>query len=281
MKVLIDGDVLLYRNLFAAEHKNYLIEHNGIKEFKSKKELNEYTKANNCTETEVWQDHQVEPLQFALSNIRNSIDAIRFKLKAEQESIYLSGRNNFRYRIATVRPYKGNRDVTHKPVYLSEGREWLQSKYGAIVVDGIEADDALGIEAAKNLKGSIIVTNDKDLKQIPCWHYNWTTPTEEPVYASPKDAGLFFFQQVLSGDATDNVPGIEGLGPTGARGILDGCKSVSDAETRVLGAYRDRYGKGEGDRRFLETARLVKIHTAEDEVSNLWKPSFVQLVLET
>lgn len=279
MKVLIDGDVLLYRNLFAAEHKNYLIEHNGIKEFASKKELNEYTKANNCAEATVWQDHQVEPLQFALSNIRNSLDSIRSKLKTTEETIFLSGGNNFRYRIATVRPYKIDRDPAHKPVYLQEGREWLCSKYGATITDGIEADDALGIEACVDPQNSTIVTNDKDLKQISCWHYNWTK-AEAPVYISPKQAKMWFYSQLLTGDATDSIPGVEGIGPVTASKILEKIKTPQEAEAIILKKYREVYGKF-GDYRFLECGRLVYILRQKEDKNKLWYPQYVKLDLVT
>src|SRR5688572_31643190 len=45
--------------------------------------------------------------------------------------------------------------------------------------------------------------------------------------------------------------------------------------TTLFRSYRKRYGIPEGDRRFLETGRLVKIRQHEKE--EIWTPKFVQL----
>jgi hypothetical protein len=58
---------------------------------------------------------------------------------------------------------------------------------GAVVVDGMEADDALAIEQTQyNLdmgeECSVICSRDKDLRQVPGYHYGWEA-WNAPEYA--------------------------------------------------------------------------------------------------
>jgi len=56
-------------------------------------------------------------------------------------NIILSGPGNFRDSIATIKPYKGNRDPTHIPVHYSAIRQYMIDQYCAVVIHGREADD--------------------------------------------------------------------------------------------------------------------------------------------
>ena len=69
-----------------------------------------------------------------------------------------------------------------KPKWHEQLKEYLILSYNAEIAHGQEADDALGIaqceldSTGKTTQGikpnSVIVSIDKDLKQIPGWHYN-------------------------------------------------------------------------------------------------------------
>lgn len=271
---IYDLDVVLFRGCFAAEKKIYYAElpDKGVIQFSSKKEYNEWLKTDPGT-SEFWVEHVVEPVENAIQNCKTIIEGCHNALGGLSQRFFLSGPNNFRYGIATVKPYKGNRDPKHRPVWLQEARDWAVKHLFADIADGCEADDLVGIASVRNPQ-SVIISNDKDLGQLVGWHYNFVTK-EGPYYVSPKDAKLFFYEQVIAGDSTDNIPGLEGVGPAGARRLLEGVSSPSEAENRALAAYREKYGKGEGDRRFLETGRLVKIRTSVEET--LWEPKWVKL----
>lgn len=272
--VLYDMDVVLFRCLFAAEHRNYGVEIDGcIKWFPDWKSCKKFTKAREI-DTEIWTEHTIEPWENARANIRNTVYAIRKRLQPKQEQFFLSGEDNFRFSVATVLPYKGNRDKAHRPVYLKQGRSFATDELRAITSRG-EADDGIGISASNwDPRELCIVTNDKDLKQIPGWHYDFTKDVD-PRFIGKREANLYFFQQLLSGDSTDNIPGIEGIGPVGAKELLEGCTGVREAEERCLAAYRNKYGSPEGDRRFLETGRLVYLLRRDGEP--LWSPRYIQL----
>ena len=65
---------------------------------------------------------------------------------SERTRILLQGGGNYRDRIATILPYKGNRDPCKRPVYYDEMREYLIEYFGAELNTGMETDDACGIE---------------------------------------------------------------------------------------------------------------------------------------
>jgi len=273
---IYDGDTILYRGCFATEKRKYVAAcaDGSSMAFENKKDYNSWAKANPMPH-EMWEDHQVEPVENAIHIVKQIIDGCHSAIGGLEQRFLLSGKNNFRYKIATIKPYKGNRDPAHKPVHLQEVREWAIKYLGAEVIDGKEADDGVGILATNAARGVCIISNDKDLSQLPGRHFNFVT--KEAFDVTKRQAGLYFFQQLISGDATDNIPGIEGIGYAGAIKILAGCSGVREAETRVLQEYRRRYGVPEGDRRFLETGRLVKIHTSSEEINNLWYPKYVEI----
>lgn len=132
----------------------------------------------------------------------------------------------------TVYPeYKANRKGSRKPLTHKMVREWIldgcpeecyggDARYEVIQWPGLEADDVMGIMATR-APDSIICTIDKDLRTVPGLHYNFDKPEEGVVRVSPEEAERFFLQQCVSGDATDGIPGIKGVGPKKAAGLLD------------------------------------------------------------
>lgn len=254
MKVLIDGDIFRYRCAFAAERSRYLVEltnasrHKEYMEFEGKKEAESYgervTKGVNGAFYKLWNRKDLQPLENCLqivkSSIENALEAIlaRHPNETLDYTIWLSGKKNFRDVVAVSKPYKGNRDSVPKPTYYVDVATYLVEHWAATWTDGIEADDALGIAAmAAKERGEsyCIVSNDKDLKQIPGLHYDWIKKEFHTV--SPKDAKFQLFSQVLSGDTTDNIPGLEGIGPATAAKILEGAQSPEEMVDRVVKAY--------------------------------------------
>ncbi len=68
-------------------------------------------------------------------------------------------------------------------------------------------------------EGDIIATIDKDLNQVPGRHYDWNKGIR---YTVSRELGLWYFlRQMLLGDATDNIPGVPGLGEKKADALLD------------------------------------------------------------
>ncbi len=180
----------------------------------------------------------------------------------EPPKLYLTGTGNFRFNIAKRRDYKGNRKQI-KPFHYKYIKAYLQSQWGAEVVNGMEADDALCIEQTSRIhsRDTIICSRDKDLKQCPGFHYTWECGKQGswgPAWVDsvgslqlkgPKKlvgtGTLFFYSQLLTGDSTDTYDGLPGCGPIRAHAILDGASSPDEMYQRVLEAYRSKFEDAE------------------------------------
>jgi 5'-3' exonuclease len=179
----------------------------------------------------------------------------------EDYQVFLTGRGNFRYDIAVTHEYKGNRKSVDKPQHLQEIRQHMEENWSAIVSEGEEADDLIGIWATKYGPEAIVISIDKDMLQIPCTHYN---PNKREFKTMTEFEGLkFFYTQILTGDRADNIVGLYGIGPAKANVLLGDCETEQDLYEACLRAYG-----GEEDR-VIENARLLWLRRYEGQV---WEP---------
>lgn len=130
--------------------------------------------------------------------------------------IYVSGENNFRKKIAVTKPYKGNRATMVAPRFLNFCKSYLVDKYHAIRMHGYEADDGIASDMVQN--GAIHCGIDKDIKQIQGKHYNYVNKEWDTI--SEDQARLNLFRQVLTGDISDNIPGLPRVGVKTAEKII-------------------------------------------------------------
>ena len=174
---------------------------------------------------------------------------------------YLTGKDNYRHDIAKTQPYKGNRKDAARPIHLPRLREYLHTAWDFRVVNGQEADDAIGIHATSLRDKSVIVTIDKDLDMIPGHHYN--PVKKESYYIDDKEAIKNFYRQILTGDKVDNIEGLRGIGPKKADKIL----AEADTELKMYEAVLKAYDNNQ--ERVIENGQLLWIRRQEDE---LWQP---------
>ncbi len=157
--------------------------------------------------------------RWALANVKTVIADVLDLFDKDSAKLYLTGSGNYRDYMASIQQYKGNRDPSHKPKYYREIKQYLVEVWHAEVIHGREADDALGVaQYQAEPDTTVIVTIDKDLDNIPGWHYNWRK--KELYYIEPERADYLFWMQVLQGDKTDNIQGIPNIGPKKAEKIL-------------------------------------------------------------
>lgn len=204
-----------------------------------------------------------------------------FELYNDKEyEMYLTSqdKSNFRFKLAKTRPYKGYRDKKKKPTYLKPIRDYLIADYGAQVVSGMEADDALGIRQTELLKDNdfrdvILISDDKDLHQIVGLHGDFKGNITEckdnlghlDLVQRPnkrwvlKGTGLrFFYAQVLMGDRCDDVPGLHRYGDVKTYQTLKDCQDEKQLYKAALAAYN-------GDTTLMdEMASLVWILKEKD-----------------
>lgn len=279
MIVHVDGDVIVYRAGFACEKTLYHVHYlgggkerirtfDGAKEYKSFIDETDFGPAGHWVETEL----RVEPEEAALYNVRSILRSIADDLQVdldEEVKVYLSGPENYRIGVATLKPYKGNRDPTKKPVHAPAIKELLRNRYNCKVSDGQEADDDMA-QAHFQLwtldpDSTCIATIDKDLDTIPGMHYNFAK--KEKYIVTPREAKLNFWKQMLTGDTVDNIPGIPGVGHSKAKKLLGDLyvqddRPLSEVEKAaydiVLAEYQKAYGE-KADEALLEMGRLLFI----------------------
>lgn len=234
---LIDGDELVYKVGHLCQKTYRLLKHpkKGTFQFDSKQEAVEWLESD---KDEAWiMEELVVPVperavQYHLERITafikertKCIDYITFLTSDDKE--------NFRYKIATILPYKGNRETEHRPYYWHYIRDMIMQQYKGKMETDCEADDGMSktaygiLKTAKNTGGNFgycIVSQDKDLNMVPGDHFN--LPKNKLFTVSPDDGIKFFYKQLLAGDATDNIYGIYRIGMTTASKMIDSLKTT-------------------------------------------------------
>ena len=213
-----------------------------------------------------------DPVQYALRSTRTAVENIMHTLTADAVDVHLTyGPDNYRFDIDPN--YKGNRSGAPKPVHVQAIREYMVEELGAIMNYGQEADDALGIAATQHGHG--IATLDKDLDGIPGVHYNWK---KRSVYwVNPEAADQFFYKQMLTGDATDNIQGLfKRTGVKAMKKVVEPLEYMDDpAEmyAHVKQVYMDAVAakvmssdESDVDRWLLQQGRCLWIRRKENEL---------------
>jgi len=178
--------------------------------------------------------------------------------------LFFSDYKNFRKKI--LPEYKGHRN-RKKPCGYKRVQEALKNEYRVITMPSLEADDALGIFATR-YQGNIIVSPDKDMKQIPGKLYNL-----DEEFTITKEAGAkWHLIQSLAGDQTDGYSGVPGIGVKRAEALF---KKEGYSWKTVVGAF---YDKGLNENDALTNARLARILTVDDydfekQKPKLWTPA--------
>ena len=227
-KVLIDGDIVAYRAAFATQDQT--------------------------------PNDAVRKAYDLMSYIIEKTVDIPFP-SYDDYSTYLTGKGNFRYDIAKAVPYKGNRAEVAKPIHLNLCRDYLMQSYQATVSYGEEADDLISKAAAELDYNCVVASIDKDMLQLPCWHFNFGK--NEWTKVEPIEGLRFFYSQILTGDRADNIIGLYGIGPKKAEKLLQDCNTEEDMWDAVVKAYNGNIDQ------VVENARLLWLRRREEE---LWQP---------
>jgi len=176
--------------------------------------------------------------------------------------IAVKGKGNFRTGVSP--DYKGNRKRELEPgekKALAYGHQHLIDKYDAVMAHDMEADDLVSIwawECISNDLPYVIVHIDKDLNMIPGNHYNFVK--KEEYFVDYEKGHYNFMMQMLIGDATDNIPGVKGIGPKRAEKLLLNCPFDRRWQT-VRNCWSDK-------KQMLISARLLWMATSFEEAES-------------
>ena len=178
--------------------------------------------------------------------------------------LFFSSPDNFRKKIQA--DYKGHRN-RKKPCAYKRVINKLKTEFEVITMPTLEADDAMGIYATQH-PGNIIVSPDKDMRQIPGMLYN----LDESFTIIKSEGAKWHLVQSAAGDNTDGYSGIPGIGIKRATQMFEekgwSWKTLRDA-------FKE---KGLSEDVALMNARLAKILTTDDYDHEkaepiLWNPS--------
>jgi len=212
-----------------------------------------------------------EDVIFVTSNYSEAYKAVKTEIEKIKSQfggfsspiLFFSDTKNFRKKISP--DYKGHRN-RKKPCGYKRVISNLRIEYNVITMDELEADDAMGIYATQH-PGNVIVSPDKDMKQIPGKLYN----LEDNFVISEEDGAKWHLIQTLAGDQTDGYSGVPGIGVKRAETLFN--KEGYNWAT-VVKAFVD---KGLTEEDALLNARLARILTIDDydtkeQQPKLWTP---------
>lgn len=273
--ILFDYDIIVYRAGFAAQTTEVL-EDSVLIEVE--------IPHSSCTQLITIKSKitTIKPERYAIAACNAIIKSVRKELNIEEYEGFLTGIDNFRLKIKGNKEYKANRKEFVKPIHYDAIRKHLINSHKATIVDGQEADDELGIQqelSTEQFVGkSVIVSIDKDLTQIPGWHYNLNTRqltlSEDPgvLKLTQDDKGRYhlsgtgfkwFMAQMLLGDIADNIAGIHKLGPKRVFDLLDPIYHANDLYEEVKLSYKRASKTRE---QFEGTLNLLWIRRKENQI---------------
>lgn len=203
----------------------------------------------------------------------------------------MTHQDNFRYVVLPT--YKHNRKGKERPELIQILKDYTLANHPHKYKPWCEADDLLGIMATKWPGKFVIATIDKDLNQIPGYHYRFNQPKKGVFEISEEEAQYFFWRQILTGDSVDGYPGCPGCGPKAADYWWDIMDPLSEEDRWqvVLDVYADApewrikqsYQQDTciTEAQILQQAQVARICRAEDydfekEEVIFWKPKHLR-----
>ena len=215
--------------------------------------------------------------------VKKTVDALIFewqqKAKAGTSICCMSDPSHRYFRHDVYSDYKGNRTGVEKPPALTTALDHIRHKHRTSEFDGLEADDVMGILAGSTaLTDPIIVSIDKDMMTIPGKVLN-PNKMRRPMRVSKASADRAVMLQALTGDSTDNYPGVPGIGPVKAQKLLNENPTPGGAWQAIVKAFGD-------ERQAITMMRLARILRAEDynrqtgEIK-LWHPTKIEWMRPT
>lgn len=185
--LLHDGDIFAYRASAATDGRIYKIHYKDV-DGRNCTTSRKYKKEADLAAVEldgtITQDYEPEPETHALHILKKTLKGVESDLINDGhvgavvgQEVFLSNKGSFREKEVDI-TYKMNRAEMRRPFHLPACKQYLMNKWAAKCRAGeLEADDMLAMRATElqKLGGPvpIICSIDKDLKQVPGWHWDF------------------------------------------------------------------------------------------------------------
>lgn len=299
LELLVDADQMVYLAGFAIEHEDiYVFDQQGWVVFQcdGRKKLNDWMRKQPAelretliVDSAAW----VEPFDKTELILTQKAKTIRAAARTDRMRWYLTkGSTLWRNEDAHIQEYKGNRKEMRKPLAYDHIRAYMQRKYRAKILEGLEADDGVAALARERPGEVIICSPDKDLRTIPGLQLNPLSHRigEGVVFVSELVACRNLYVQMLMGDKIDNIKGLSGdrhspgWGPVKAKAAIEQFICEGDMADFVEKEYQKTYPNGvighSGEhipwwRMLEETANLLFLRRYHDTKFK-WEPNHVE-----
>lgn len=215
-------------------------------------------------------------IEVALDKYKESFSNLLQDIEEKQGIVFdtcytfIGNYGNFR---KTIDPnYKANRKKSNYPAILQDLKIRIAEEYDGLIGIGYESDDVVASSwnLFKDLYGRdkvVIATIDKDLKQLPClyWDYYYSSNEEKNnareryIDISEEEANRYFWTQMITGDSSDNIKGVKGMGKVAAEKLLKPLTSNNAMMMAVYRNYRRVYGELRGRKEFIKNHYLLKL----------------------
>lgn len=203
-------------------------------------------------------DRQVaEPIDHVLQIAKTQVEGDLKRLGTTKYKAFLGKGDSFRVELSTLKRYKDNRKDMLRPLHMDAVTEYLERKFKAEIVSGIEADDRCVIEAYNN-PNAVIQGLDKDYYGQPVKFFNVNRPDEGIQDCNQfgslwlDDKGdvrgigrMHLYWQVASNDTSDNYAAncfseIKWAGKSAYKSLVE-AKTDTEAWEKLKGIFQYLY----------------------------------------
>tara|TARA_R110002051_G_scaffold88619_4_gene156040 strand:+ start:124 stop:816 length:693 start_codon:yes stop_codon:yes gene_type:complete len=164
------------------------------------------------------------------------------------------------YRKIISKTYKANR-TKPKPKLWKELKEIIVDQYSMKQAFAMETDDLVAsywrrLSKEHGRENVMIVSLDKDYKQLPALIYNYHS-NHQCVYDISKESARFnFYASMITGDPADNVNYCKGYGIKYAQKVLKDCKTKYEYTKQVFSLFK-KIHKQKARERYIECYNLL------------------------
>lgn len=256
MKALLDGDMLLYMVTLANEKE--VIFSNDFHVL--------FADYDECKE----------------SYTRN-LDALLEEAEIDEYLVFFSSRQNWRKDI--LPSYKEHRKGTRRPMCFGRLKDWAMQDSRARLVETLEADDLIGIEATISDEPTTIISHDKDFKTVPgrFLRYRQGVGFVDDITVDAEQARYHHMVQTLMGDRVDGYLGCPGVGEKTAPRILDKLvkspgriaqAEFGDVWSGIVAQFEKAKSTAAEALVNAQVARILHASDYEGDTVRLWQPEF-------
>jgi 5'-3' exonuclease len=209
--------------------------------------------------------HKYKSVDKCLIHFNTLISSLMDLTDSKEGVVLLKGKDNFRFDCDPE--YKGNRKDTIEPdVRERIDRIYAEAADFAIQGHNGEADDYAAFyaaDAAANNVSHVVIHIDKDLDCIPGWHLNFKTGAFK--HMTHVESYTFVMNQLLTGDGTDNIKGIYGVGYKTAEKKLKPYKP-HEMWNVVISTWKEKQGETIWKNNFIKCANCIYLRQHPDDL---------------